>query len=226
MERDQILELALSAEIDRAQKTLAFINLDGASSNDDKAAARSWLGMAIQRSEDVQEQATELAKQGHEDLDTIVLILEQEAREAPDHELALRLDGNAEADVESVTAKYFATVDHASILKAIKRNTSTTTKTDALGLYLIDMGSPALFGDCGMCYLQVPFFNSISLGCGQVICNKCVHGAFEASTWTKELFPPRCCVAIPLKVAADVLDPLFIRRFLDKSAEYDAVRSE
>ncbi|KAK5654581.1 hypothetical protein OQA88_7210 [Cercophora sp. LCS_1] len=102
----------------------------------------------------------------------------------------------------------------------------------------VDPSSPAISGPdgqtsnhlgggdtCVVCMNdQLLPHNIVKLGCGHLMCIRCMRKSFSRSLTDPQLMPPKCCTAnpIPLKYVEDLFDNDFKLHWNRKFAEYSA----
>lgn len=77
--------------------------------------------------------------------------------------------------------------------------------------------------ECIVCAEQKPFADVLPLSCGHCYCHDCLTSHFERSTSDEGSFPPRCCQAIPIGSAVDILSPDLVSRFRAKAIEFSTL---
>lgn len=76
--------------------------------------------------------------------------------------------------------------------------------------------------DCTSCMESKVFFDIIETSCSHHYCRDCIRELFELSFSDESLFPPRCCrQPISLSQAGEFLGEELVKRFQDKSVEYN-----
>ncbi|KKZ60246.1 hypothetical protein EMCG_05056 [[Emmonsia] crescens] len=76
--------------------------------------------------------------------------------------------------------------------------------------------------DCTACMESKVFFDIIETSCSHHYCRDCIRELFEQSFSDESLFPPRCCrQPITLSQAGGFLGGELVKRFQDKSMEYN-----
>jgi IBR (half RING finger) domain-containing protein len=177
----------------------------------DHRIARS-MGMAVQ-----------------DDAVALTIALQEEARNADDRAIALRLGGHEGSSADqhqtgrlrtNVSEETLARFGQLSVNEEPLLYTGTTFDETEAGSSKGAAGPRRGYLDCAACMDSKPISDMVKVPCSHHYCRPCAVRLFEESITDESLFPPRCCrQVIPLSVVRGFLGFKLVNQFEAISVE-------